>query len=43
LISWFRRIRVGWEVEASGFLKTSKKIEAAKKLMDWHISPPRWR
>ena len=30
---------VGWEVEASGILKTSKKIEAAKKLMDWHISP----
>lgn len=29
---------VGWEVEASGILKTSKKIEAAKKLMDWHIS-----
>ncbi len=30
---------VGWEVEASGILKTSKKIEAAKKLIDWHISP----
>ncbi len=30
---------VGWEVEASGILKTSKKVEAAKKLMDWHISP----
>jgi iron(III) transport system substrate-binding protein len=30
---------VGWEVEASGILKTSQKIEAAKKLMDWHISP----
>ena len=30
---------VGWEVEASGILKTSKKIEAAKALMDWHISP----
>ncbi len=30
---------VGWEVEAIGILKTSKKIEAAKKLMDWHISP----
>ncbi len=30
---------IGWEVEASGILKTSKKIEAAKKLMDWHISP----
>ncbi len=30
---------IGWEVEASGILKTSKKIEAAKTLMDWHISP----
>ena len=30
---------VGWEVEASGILKNSKKIEAAKALMDWHISP----
>ncbi|MFQ6017036.1 MAG: putative 2-aminoethylphosphonate ABC transporter substrate-binding protein [Kiloniellaceae bacterium] len=30
---------VGWEVEASGILKTSKKVEAAKKLIDWHISP----
>jgi iron(III) transport system substrate-binding protein len=30
---------VGWEVEASGILKTSTKVEAAKKLMDWHISP----
>jgi len=30
---------VGWEVEASGILKTSKKVDAAKKLMDWHISP----
>ena len=29
---------VGWEIEASGILKTSKKIEAAKKLIDWHIS-----
>ncbi|MBU57202.1 MAG: putative 2-aminoethylphosphonate ABC transporter substrate-binding protein [Pseudomonadales bacterium] len=30
---------IGWEVEASGILKTSKKIEAAKTLIDWHISP----
>ncbi len=30
---------VGWEVEASGILKTTKKLEAAQKLMDWHISP----
>ena len=30
---------IGWEVEASGILKTTKKLEAAKALMDWHISP----
>jgi iron(III) transport system substrate-binding protein len=30
---------VGWEVEASGIIKTTKKLEAAKTLMDWHISP----
>jgi len=30
---------IGWEVEASGILKTSKKVEAAKKLIDWSISP----
>ncbi len=30
---------IGWEVEASGILKTSKKIEAAKVFFDWHISP----
>ena len=30
---------VGWEVEASGIIKTTKKLEAAKRLMDWHISP----
>ncbi|MFQ5971169.1 MAG: putative 2-aminoethylphosphonate ABC transporter substrate-binding protein [Alphaproteobacteria bacterium] len=30
---------IGWEVEASGILNTSKNIEAAKTLFDWHISP----
>ncbi len=30
---------IGWEVEASGILITSKKIEAAKTFFDWHISP----
>jgi iron(III) transport system substrate-binding protein len=30
---------VGWEVEASGIIKTTKKLEAAKTLIDWHISP----
>ena len=30
---------IGWEVEASGILRTTRKLEAAKALMDWHISP----
>jgi len=30
---------VGWEVEASGIIKTTEKLEAAQTLMDWHISP----
>lgn len=30
---------IGWEIEASGILTTSKKQEAAKKLIDWSISP----
>ncbi|MCZ6576931.1 MAG: putative 2-aminoethylphosphonate ABC transporter substrate-binding protein [Gammaproteobacteria bacterium] len=30
---------IGWEVEASGIMKASKKKEAAKKFMDWSISP----
>ncbi|MFQ6022073.1 MAG: putative 2-aminoethylphosphonate ABC transporter substrate-binding protein [Acidiferrobacterales bacterium] len=30
---------VGWEVEASGIMKASKKKEAAKKFMDWSITP----
>ncbi len=30
---------VGWEVEASGILKTTKKLKAAKTFFDWHISP----
>ena len=30
---------IGWEVEASGIIKTTQKLEAAKALMDWHISP----
>ena len=30
---------IGWEVEATGILNTSKKIAAAKKLADWEISP----
>jgi len=30
---------VGWEVEASGIMKASKKKEAAKKFMDWSVTP----
>ena len=30
---------VGWEVEASGIMNASKKKEAAKKFMDWSITP----
>ena len=30
---------IGWEVEASGIMKASKKKAAAKKFMDWSISP----
>jgi iron(III) transport system substrate-binding protein len=26
---------LGWDLEASGIVKTSKKMDAAKKLMDW--------
>ena len=26
---------LGWDIEASGIVKTSKKIDAAKKLIDW--------
>ena len=30
---------IGWEVEASGIMKASKNKAAAKKFMDWSISP----
>ena len=30
---------VGWEVEASGIMQASKHKEAAKKFMDWSITP----
>jgi iron(III) transport system substrate-binding protein len=30
---------LGWDLEASGILKTSKKVEAARKLMDWLATP----
>ena len=31
----FPKEGLGWDIEASGIVKTSKKMDAAKKLMDW--------
>jgi iron(III) transport system substrate-binding protein len=30
---------LGWDLEASGILKTTKKLDAARKLMDWLATP----
>src|SRR5256712_10519725 len=30
---------LGWDLEASGIAKTTKKVEAARKLMDWLATP----
>src|SRR6266487_1022751 len=30
---------LGWDLEASGIMKTTKKIDAARKLMDWLDTP----
>jgi iron(III) transport system substrate-binding protein len=30
---------LGWDLEASGIMKTTKKLEAARKLMDWLAAP----
>jgi iron(III) transport system substrate-binding protein len=30
---------LGWDLEASGILKTTKKVDAARKLMDWLATP----
>jgi len=30
---------LGWDLEASGILKATKKVEAARKLMDWLATP----
>ncbi len=30
---------LGWDLEASGIMKTTKKVEAARALMDWLASP----
>ena len=29
---------LGWDLEASGIVKTTKKMDAAKKLMDWSVT-----
>jgi iron(III) transport system substrate-binding protein len=31
----FPKEGLGWDIEAAGIVKTSKKMDAAKKLMDW--------
>jgi iron(III) transport system substrate-binding protein len=31
----FPKEGLGWDIEASGIMKTTKKMDAAKKLMDW--------
>jgi len=30
---------LGWDLEASGIMKSTKKVEAARKLMDWLATP----
>lgn len=30
---------LGWDLEASGIMKTSKKMAAAQKLLDWSVTP----
>ena len=30
---------LGWDLEASGIMKTTKKLDAARKLMDWLATP----
>ena len=30
---------LGWDLESSGIMKTTKKLDAAKALMDWMITP----
>jgi iron(III) transport system substrate-binding protein len=35
----FPKEGLGWDMEATGILKTTKKMDAAKKLADWAVSP----
>ena len=34
----FPKEGLGWDIEASGIVKTTKKMDAAKKLMDWTVT-----
>ena len=34
----FPKEGLGWDIEASGIMKTTKKMDAAKKLMDWVVT-----
>ena len=36
----FPKEGLGWDIEATGIVKTTKKLDAAKKLMDWVASKP---
>ncbi|MGB7193989.1 MAG: putative 2-aminoethylphosphonate ABC transporter substrate-binding protein [Collimonas pratensis] len=36
----FPKEGLGWDMEASGIVKTTQKMGAAKKLMDWVVSRP---
>jgi iron(III) transport system substrate-binding protein len=35
----FPKEGLGWDLEASGIMKTTKKVDAARKLMDWLATP----
>jgi iron(III) transport system substrate-binding protein len=35
----FPKEGLGWDLEASGIMKTTKKLDAARSLMDWLASP----
>ena len=34
----FPKEGLGWDIEASGIVKTTKKMDAARKLMDWTVT-----
>ncbi|MCC6867771.1 MAG: putative 2-aminoethylphosphonate ABC transporter substrate-binding protein [Burkholderiales bacterium] len=35
----FPKEGLGWDLESSGIMKNTKKLDAAKKLMDWMVTP----